>query len=84
MGIFMKHYLALVNDQALLASQAGEAVRWLKMVKPDIIIEEMPEVNGVYQVVVIKEKGKEGESFSAKTYKKLMEKTNETVLRCCK
>ena len=80
----MKHYLALVNDLNLLASQLGEAIRWLKMVKPDIKIKEMPEVDGVFQVIVIKEEGKEGESFSADTYKKLMEKTNETVLRCCK
>ena len=80
----MVHYLAMVNDQELLASQVGEAVRWLKMVKPDIVIKEMPEVDGVFQVIVIKEEGKEGESFSADTYKKLMEKTNETVLRCCK
>ena len=80
----MKHYLASVGDLNLLSTQLGAAVTWLKMIKPDIKIEEMPKVGGVYQVIVVKEKGKEGESFSAKTYKELMEKVNETVLRCCK
>lgn len=80
----MKHYLALVNDLNLLTSQLGETIRWLKIVKPDIIIKEMPKVDGIYQVIVVKEEGKEGESFSAKSYTELMEKINETVLRCCK
>ncbi len=80
----MTHYLALVNDLNLLSSQLGAAVIWLKMIKPDIIIEETPEVKGIFKVIVVKEKGKEGGSFSAENYKSLMEKVNETVLRCCK
>ena len=80
----MKHYLALVNDLNLLSTQLGAAVTWLKMIKPDIKIKEMPEVKGVYQVIVVKEEGKRGESFSAKTYKELMDKTNETIFRCSK
>ena len=46
----MRHYLAMVNDQDLLASQVGEAVRWLKMVKPDIVIKEMPKVDGSFRL----------------------------------
>ena len=80
----MKHYLALVYDLNLMSTQLGAAVTWLKMIKPYIVIEECDEVAGVYQVLVVKEKGKMGESFSAETYKELMEKVNETVLRCCK
>jgi len=59
----------------------GAAVRWLQMVKPDIKIKTMPEVAGPFQVIVVKEEGKEGTSFSANTYKKLMEMVNETALR---
>ena len=80
----MKHYLALVNGMNLLSNNLGAATTWIKMVKPDIVIKVMPEVIGVFQVIVVKEDGKEGESFSAETYKSLMEKVNETVLRCCK
>ncbi len=80
----MKHYLGLVNDVNLMATQLGAVTTWLQMVKPDIIIEECEEVAGVYQVIIVKEKGKEGESLGAETYKSLMEKVNETVLRCCK
>ncbi len=85
MGLFqMKHYLALVGDLSLFSTQLGPVVTWLKMVKPSIIVEECEEIKGIYQVIVVKEKGKKGESFSAETYKSLMEKTNETILRCCK
>jgi len=64
-----------------MVTELGAAVRWMKMVKPDVKIKEEPEVAGVYQVVVVKEEGAEGESFSANTYKELMEQVNETVLR---
>ncbi len=80
----MKHYLALVNGMNLLSCNLGAATTWIKMVKPDIVIKVEDEVIGVFQVIVVKEDGKEGESFSAETYKSLMEKVNETVLRCCK
>ena len=80
----MKHYLIIVNNQNCMGTNKEALIKWAKMIKPSVRLIEcpLPKNSRFYQCILIKEAEAKASSFSANTYKELMEKIEDEAILC--